>query len=810
MRNETLSFNESASAKEDNPIHYSELQDLCDKYYALPNSTIKDKYRKKCTLDEFIELFGTVFGDINHDIEKWLSDDDARRLIRMFKQGGFAFHVQSFFIDINISHIQEVNDYLMDGWSTLASVITNNKYKVIFYKKTNLYKVHQNKNLRELNRKTGIFEKKSSLKNETTIPITSKYSIIFWIDDEYDEKPWNLSIINYDDEMDGLTFACEDIDDNMSVVINDFGLGQDQYMNEEELEILKLLKLEVGQKFKNMQELYTYIQLVLSKKVNGLFKTGIFENLKEKIDLYLKTGYGYDLKQWIMEFGDYFGDTDIHTHRLDIWLSEAECLEIFNMYLHKGYDFLVEAGAINNDILTRRKRGWKVFKMKEFSKYDYDVIFYKENKLFNLMNNVKGLKKTGIFENNEFEDFNNDEVVWKVEKPKGNFQIYLNGYIPAVFGTPSDPRPYQKKVFEILYYGTGWKPAKEENNEWNYITHDTEIEKQQHGEWTEFKTLEEVIVSFVKKGVIIPRKSIEEYKQNIIRAIFGNFIDSEKVMSLNQKTGLLENSLTVISDFYTKARDKAKDDYLMDFVDEFCTQYSDGKYYSISEWIRDDEIKQLIRDFRSKKYDFLIIKESDLSKKKEEGWLVFAMEMRADLEDNTVILCRKNKLHNLFKSKTLKNLNKKTGIFEKISSVISDFSVFEELIVQWKKVYSNCIDIANKHGYEVIQERLDPNYTFKIRVILECVEDEEFNIERFHKLYEEIENMKSVKIDELDKRIHSLCNTDKFDITEIDKSKKLKHLNKTGIFENSEKVLKKINQRFDNLKPYPYIDIYID
>lgn len=674
-------FLEAASAKEDNPIHYSELQDLCDKYYALPYS---DKKRKIDTLDEFVELFGTVFGDINHSIQKWLKDDDAKRLIRMFKQGGYAFHVASFPVDSWGSNTEAINDFLMDGWSTMCSNINDKDIQeVVFYKQTNLFKVHQNRKLRDFNKKTGIFEKLSKVSYEVRMPlskISKKYSLLFWIDEEYDEKPWNLSFENLEDVMDGLTFACEDVDDNLNVVITDHGLVQDQYMNEEQLEILKLLKLKIGQRFRSMRELYNYIKLVLSKKVDGLLKTGVFENLKEKTDLYLKTGYGYDLKQWIIEFGDHFNGTGIHIHRLDKWLSEAECLEIFNMYLHKGYDFLVESGNINSnsvDMIAREKEGWKVLKLKEFSKYDCDVIFYKENKNFYLMDNVKDLKKTGVFEN-----ANSDEIIWKLETQSGNFQIYLNGY-KTIHNTHNS---FDKKVFQILFYGTGWKKADEQNEEWNYLVHDTIFDKQTYGEWTQYKTLEEVIFSFSKKGIVIPRKNIEEYKEKIMKAIFGNFIDSEKVMNMHHKTGLLE----------------------------------------------------------------------------------------------------------------------KVGI-------AADFSVFEELFSLWKKMYLECIKIANKHGYNVIQERLDSNYTYKIKLVLECDEDETFNVQRFQKLYQEIDNFRSYKMDILDKRIVCSCNTDQYHITNIQKSKKLKHLNDmTGLFENSEELLKKINQKFDSLKTYPYIDIYVD
>ena len=125
-------------------------------------------------------------------------------------------------------------------------------------------------------------------------------------------------------------------------------------------------------------------------------KTGLFENLEEKTKLFLKNKYGYDLKQWIIEFGDHFSGTGLHTHRLDKWMSEEESLELFNLYNHGGYDFIVDSGAID-DV----KEGWKVYKVHEFTKFDKDVIYYKKNKLFDLYDNQK-LKdvniKTGIFE----------------------------------------------------------------------------------------------------------------------------------------------------------------------------------------------------------------------------------------------------------------------------------------------------------------------------------------------------------------------------------------------------------------------------
>jgi hypothetical protein len=243
---------------------------------------------------------------------------------------------------------------------------------------------------------------------------------------------------------------------------------------------------------------------------------------------------------------------------------------------------------------------------------------------------------------------------------------------------------------------------------------------------------------------------------------------------------------------------------LDEFVELFGTVFGDINH-SIDKWVTDEKAKQLIRDFKKDVYYFHVeFLEFTFNTKHtpkvqeffQDGWSIYASEgIKKYSTGEEIIFYKKKEMHRVLAKKSLKSLNQKTGLFENVKPLIADFSVFEDLFIAWKNRYLECIEIVKKYNYRVIQERLDPRYTFKIRLILEYQSETE-DLQNFHNLYNRIENLKSINMEALNVKIISICNSDAYDIQEHEKSKKLKHLNnKTGLFES--------------LKRYVHIDIYI-
>lgn len=123
---------------------------------------------------------------------------------------------------------------------------------------------------------------------EPEIRLNDTYFLGFWMDDEDDDGKniWNVSIIEYGYEDENcITFACEDPDD-MSVEITNHGLKANEYLNDEQIQLLDMYGLTIGKVFNNMKEVYdtvkSQVTIFNSQKLrNTNDKTKIFEKIKK-------------------------------------------------------------------------------------------------------------------------------------------------------------------------------------------------------------------------------------------------------------------------------------------------------------------------------------------------------------------------------------------------------------------------------------------------------------------------------------------------------------------------------------------------
>jgi len=130
------------------------------------------------------------------------------------------------------------------------------------------------------------------------------------------------------------------------------------------------------------------------------------------------------------------------------------------------------------------------------------------------------------------------------------------------------------------------------------------------------------------------------------------------------------------------------------------------------------------------------------------------------------------------------------------------FYVFEDVVNTFKKRVDECISIAKKHDFSLIQELNDTNASWKI--VLVFVNDiypnwpddkdspDEFAkskaFEMYHSFSNEIDKLRPTLTKYFDKRFLSRVDLDRFDIKDWEKSPKLSDLNnKIGIMEAMRK-----------------------